>query len=141
VTGGVIGKVGGSRFERHETYESKAHRWRYRDLFFQGPQGDRLSGRLAEPEGKRGWAIFVHGFTCAKASLAATRVTRALARHGVLRFDFAGLGAAREALEIRAARQLGRSSSGRTASLLIGHSLGGAAVLMAAPTCRTFAQW
>jgi putative redox protein len=118
---------------------------------FEGPKGYRLSGRMAEPEGTlRGWAIFAHCFTCGKDSLAATRVTRALAEHGVgvLRFDFAGLGnsggefgdssfAADVDDLIAASRAM--TDEGKAPSLMIGHSLGGAAALMATaaiPTVR-----
>ena len=62
---------------------------------FLGKSGHRLSGRIERPQSTpRGWAIFAHCFTCGKDSLAAVRVSRALALHGigVLRFDFAGLG-------------------------------------------------
>lgn len=111
---------------------------------FEGPKGYRLSGRLSEPEtAPRGWAIFAHCFTCGKDSLAATRVTKALAEHGVgvLRFDFAGLGTsggsfgdssfAADVNDLIAAGKA-MTESGREPSLLIGHSLGGAASLMAA---------
>jgi putative redox protein len=111
---------------------------------FEGPNGYRLSGRLIAPEtATRGWAIFSHCFTCGKDSLAATRVTRALAEHGigVLRFDFAGLGtsggsfgdsnfAADVSDLVAAARAM--AAAGKPPTLLIGHSLGGAATLMAA---------
>jgi putative redox protein len=110
---------------------------------FEGPQGYRLSGRLTEPEGRlRGWAIFAHCFTCGKDSLAATHVTHALAEHGigVLRFDFAGLGSsggtfgdssfAADVNDLIAAGHA-MAEAGKAASLLIGHSLGGAASLMA----------
>lgn len=111
---------------------------------FEGPKGYRLSGRLAEPEAAlRGWAIFAHCFTCGKDSLAAVRVTRTLAEYGigVLRFDFAGLGTSGGSFAdsnfaadvndlIAAARTM--STAGKAPSLLIGHSLGGAAALMAA---------
>lgn len=111
---------------------------------FDGPKGYRLSGRLTEPETRlRGWAIFAHCFTCGKDSLAATRVTKALAEHGVgvLRFDFAGLGSsggtfgdsnfAADVNDLVAAGQA-MVAAGKAPSLLIGHSLGGAATLMAA---------
>src|SRR5690606_36185162 len=111
---------------------------------FDGPKGYRLSGRLSEPEiASRGCAIFAHCFTCGKHSLAATRVTKALAERGVgvLRFDFAGLGASGGVFGdsnfaadvsdlIAAARAM--QVAGKPPSLLIGHSLGGAASLMAA---------
>ena len=106
--------------------------------------GHMLSGALELPTGLvRGAALFAHCFTCTKQSRAAVATTRALAREGIatLRFDFTGLGgsegefgragfaadvgdlvAAAEALLDRFAQPL----------LLVGHSLGGAAVLAAA---------
>jgi putative redox protein len=111
---------------------------------FEGAQGQRLSGRLDLPEQTpRAFALFAHCFTCTKSSVAAVRVARALSAKGfgVLRFDFAGLGesggdfadstfsgsvgdlvAAAHAMAVR----------GAAPGLLIGHSLGGAAVLAAA---------
>ncbi|MFA4938872.1 bifunctional alpha/beta hydrolase/OsmC family protein [Brevundimonas sp.] len=106
--------------------------------------GVPLSGRLERPEGTpRGWAIFAHCFTCGKDSHAAVRISRALSRAGigVLRFDFAGTGLSggmEEALnfaadveDIRAAAKA-MAEAGMSPSLLIGHSLGGAAALIAA---------
>lgn len=111
---------------------------------FDGPRGYRLSGKLDVPDGEAaGWAILAHCFTCGKDSLAATRVSRALAARGigVLRFDFAGLGASGGSFRdttfaadvddlIAAGRALAKQN--RAPSILIGHSLGGAAALMAA---------
>lgn len=111
---------------------------------FDGPHGYRLSGKLDVPDGEAvGWAILAHCFTCGKDSLAATRVSRALAARGigVLRFDFAGLGASGGSFSnttfaadvddlIAASKAL--AAQGKAPSILIGHSLGGAAVLMAA---------
>ena len=111
---------------------------------FDGGGGYPLSGRLDAPETTpRGWAIFAHCFTCGKDSLAASRVARALARAGigVLRFDFAGVGdsaglvgdggfAADVDDLVAAARAL--TGAGMLPSLLVGHSLGGAAALAAA---------
>jgi putative redox protein len=111
---------------------------------FDGPQGYRLAGKLELPDGPpQGWAILAHCFTCGKDSLAATRLARALAaRHiGVLRFDFAGLGnsggsfadttfAADVADLVAAGRAM--EGDGKPPSSLVGHSLGGAAVLKAA---------
>jgi alpha-beta hydrolase superfamily lysophospholipase len=110
---------------------------------FEGFKGYRLSGRIEEPEAPRSWAIFAHCFTCGKDSLAATRTTRALATLGVgvLRFDFAGLGASQGAFgdstfaaDVADLVAAGRAmaEAGKEPSLLIGHSLGGAASLMAA---------
>lgn len=121
---------------------------------FDGGGGDRLSGRLEGPETTpRGWAIFAHCFTCGKDSLAASRVSRALSRGGigVLRFDFAGVGKSTGRLGdgsfaadvedlVAAARAM--TGAGMPPSLLVGHSLGGAAVLSAAtrlPAIRAIA--
>ena len=111
---------------------------------FDGPHGYRLAGRLELPDGEpRGWAILAHCFTCGKDSLAASRVARALAARsiGVLRFDFAGLGNsggsfadttfAADVDDLVAAGNA-MTSDGKPPSILVGHSLGGAAVLMAA---------
>jgi uncharacterized OsmC-like protein/alpha-beta hydrolase superfamily lysophospholipase len=121
---------------------------------FNSPAGYPLSGQLEAPEcTPRGWAVFAHCFTCGKNSLAAARVSRALAKIGigVLRFDFAGLGTsggrfgdagfAADTLDLIAAGEALRTA-GFTPTLLIGHSLGGAAVLAAAadmPTVRAVA--
>lgn len=111
---------------------------------FQGSNGYSLSGRIEHPDiAPRGWAIMAHCFTCGKDSLAATRIARALASSGigVLRFDFAGVGAsggnfsdttfAADVADLVAAGKA-MAAAGKTPGLLIGHSLGGAAVLMAA---------
>lgn len=111
---------------------------------FDGVEGYRLSGRLETPETTpRGWAIFAHCFTCGKDSLAAVHISRALSRTGigVLRFDFAGVGigdASQEAVnfasdvaDLRSAVNA-MTAAGMTPSLLIGHSLGGTAALVAA---------
>jgi len=115
------------------------------ELFeFEGEQGSRLIGKLDLPDGPpRSYALFAHCFTCTKESLAAVRIGRALAGQGigVLRFDFTGLGqsggdfadstfsgSVKDVLV--AARAMRNASIEPT--LLIGHSLGGAAVLAAA---------
>jgi putative redox protein len=110
---------------------------------FDNGRGERLSGRLERPDGEaRAFALFAHCFNCSTSSLAATRISRALAAKGIatLRFDFTGLGEG----EGRSGRGLGSdvedlvAAAGRMAGcgcapgLLIGHSLGGAAVLAAA---------
>ncbi|MGV8929401.1 MAG: alpha/beta fold hydrolase, partial [Brevundimonas sp.] len=88
------------------------------------------------------WAVFAHCFTCDKTSLAATRLSRALADLGigVLRFDFTGLGESegafgkglsRDIQDVVSAAQA-MSGQGMTPQLLVGHSFGGAAVLAAA---------
>lgn len=106
--------------------------------------GSQLSGHLEPPEGTpRGWAIFAHCFTCGKDSRAAVHISRALSRAGigVLRFDFAGIGLgggagepvnfASDVDDLRAAARA-MAAAGKPPSLLIGHSLGGAAALVAA---------
>lgn len=109
-----------------------------------GAGGRTLAGRLEVPNGAvRAWAVFAHCFTCGKDGLAAVRVSRALARRGVgvLRFDFAGIGGADGDFDagdfsndvadlVCAARWL--EAQGRPVELLVGHSLGGAAALLAA---------
>jgi uncharacterized protein len=108
---------------------------------FPGADGQLLSGRLDVPAGTpRAYALFAHCFTCGKDIFAATRIARALNEHGiaVLRFDFTGLGASEGEFEntnfssnladLEAAAQYLRET-GRAPELLIGHSLGGAAVL------------
>jgi putative redox protein len=111
---------------------------------FTSATGHALSGRLERPFGvPHAWALFAHCFTCGKESAAATRVSRALASAGfsVLRFDFAGIGHSGGAFaestfssnvdDLVAAADFLRSAYGAP-SILIGHSLGGAAVLAAA---------
>lgn len=111
---------------------------------FKSPQGYSLSGKIEQPETtSRGWAILAHCFTCGKESLAAARLARALALTGigVLRFDFAGLGKSGGAFknttfaadvgDLVAASEA-MTVAGMAPSLLVGHSLGGAAVLSAA---------
>lgn len=104
-------------------------------------RGHTLSGSLELPEGNvRGAALYAHCFTCTKQSRAAVAVSRGLAGHGFacLRFDFTGLGEsggefgeagfASDVADVAAAAQaLGERFPGRM--LLVGHSLGGAAVL------------
>jgi putative redox protein len=109
---------------------------------FPGSQGVQLSGRLDRPDGTpRAFALFAHCFTCDKTTKAAVRISRALAELGVavLRFDFTGLGESEGELTgfsanvqdlVAAAAQM--AAKGLKPTLLIGHSLGGAAVLAAA---------
>jgi len=111
---------------------------------FTGVQGDRLAGLLDSPPTEpRAYALFVHCFTCGKDIHAARRIAEALMALGigVLRFDFTGLGSSEGEFAnttfssnvddlVAAADQL--RSSKRAPAILIGHSLGGAAVLAAA---------
>ncbi len=111
---------------------------------FPGSGGDRLAARLDRPSGAvRAFALFAHCFTCSKDLAAASRIARALARRGiaVLRFDFTGLGHSEGEFantnfssnvgDLVAAADYLRAAH-RAPALLLGHSLGGAAVLMAA---------
>ncbi len=114
---------------------------------FPNRDGHLLAGRLELPESgapPHGFAVFAHCFTCSKDTAAASRVSRALAARGfgVLRFDFTGLGgsdgdfantsfSSNVADLVAAAEWLTREHG--APQLLIGHSLGGAAVLRAAP--------
>ncbi len=104
----------------------------------------RLAGILDMPEGAPvAFAIFAHCFTCGKDFLPGTRVSRGLAQKGIatLRIDFAGLGKSSGKFQessfltnvddlLMAADWLNTHHS--APSLLVGHSLGGAAVLAAA---------
>ncbi|MCP1728198.1 alpha/beta superfamily hydrolase [Natronospira proteinivora] len=111
---------------------------------FKGGEGQQLSGVLEEPEGlARGWAIFAHCFTCTRDSKGAVAVSRALASRGigVLRFDFTGLGesegdfgAAGIGGDIRDLKAAAGALEDVdiAVDLMVGHSLGGAAVLHAA---------
>jgi putative redox protein len=111
---------------------------------FDGSQGERLSARLDLPDGEpRAWALFAHCFTCSKDFVASRRVGQALAERGVgvLRFDFTGLGSSAGDFAntdfssnvddlVAAADWLRRERA--APQILVGHSLGGAAVLAAA---------
>lgn len=114
-----------------------------RPFDFYNAAGDRLSGRLELPVGStRAWALFAHCFTCGKDNKAAVRISRRLAGAGigVLRFDFTGLGASEGEFGaggfshnvkdlIDAAGAM--ADAGMPPMLLVGHSLGGAAVIAA----------
>lgn len=113
-------------------------------LTFPGSQGHDLAARLDRPKGApRAWALFAHCFTCGKDVFAARRISQSLAAEGiaVLRFDFTGLGhsegefanthfSSNVADLVAAADHLRAHFS--APQLLIGHSLGGAAVIAAA---------
>ena len=109
---------------------------------FQNRDGHTLTGTLEQPDGieLRGVALFAHCFSCHKNVLAASRVSRGLRAKGfaVLRFDFTGLGHSEGDFantnfstnidDLRSAIDALRQQ-GMPAEILIGHSLGGAAVL------------
>ena len=111
---------------------------------FAGHDGGELDARLDLPDGPHlGTALFAHCFTCGKDIPAAHRIASRLAAMGiaVLRFDFTGLGHSEGEFAnttftsnvddlLAACRHL--EAQDMPPSLLIGHSLGGAAVLKAA---------
>lgn len=111
---------------------------------FTGSQGETLAARLERPAGPaRAFALFAHCFSCSKDIHAAQRISRRLTRHGiaVLRFDFTGLGQSEGDFAntnfssniddlVKAAQWLADEYA--APGLLIGHSLGGAAVIAAA---------
>jgi len=112
---------------------------------FPNADGDALAGILDLPPGEpRAYALFAHCFTCSKNLKAATNISRALTDAGiaVLRFDFTGLGqsggdfadtsfSSNVADLLAAAEWL--QAEHRSPQILLGHSLGGTAVLQAAP--------
>jgi uncharacterized OsmC-like protein/fermentation-respiration switch protein FrsA (DUF1100 family) len=111
---------------------------------FTGEGGHQLAAALELPDGEpAAYALFAHCFTCGKDTLAAKRIAVALAAKGiaVLRFDFTGLGSSEGDFAnstfssnvadlVRAADHL--RGVRKAPSILIGHSLGGAAILAAA---------
>src|SRR5580693_5693720 len=111
---------------------------------FTGEGGHLLAAALDLPEQEPlAYALFAHCFTCGKDVLAAKRIATALAAKGiaVLRFDFTGIGSSEGDFAnstfssnvadlVRAAAHL--RETGKAPTLLIGHSLGGAAILAAA---------
>ncbi len=115
-----------------------------RKVLFPGSGGEPLAGRLELPAGPvTATGLFAHCFTCGKDSVAASRISRELAARGValLRFDFTGLGQSggdfanttftSNVDDLVCAADHLRETIGAP-GILIGHSLGGAAVLAAA---------
>ena len=116
-----------------------------RKITFQGHDGHPLAARLDLPDGPvLGHALFAHCFTCGKDIAAARRIAQTLAMKdfAVLRFDFTGLGHSggefanttfsSNVEDLRRAAAW-MADQGMAPQLLIGHSLGGAAILRAAP--------
>ena len=113
-------------------------------VMFENQRGHSLSGILDLPAtAPAGYALFAHCFTCSKNLKAANNIARALTDAGiaVLRFDFTGLGQSEGDFSdtnfssnvddlLAAVRYLDREHAAPT--ILIGHSLGGTAVLQAA---------
>ncbi|WP_137171635.1 S9 family peptidase [Massilia sp. HP4] len=113
-------------------------------VHFKGADGQMLAARLDAPEGLvKAYALFAHCFSCGKDVFAAARIAQGLTRHGiaVLRFDFTGIGASEGEFantnfssnlsDLVAASDFLRTEYAAP-QLLVGHSLGGAAVLAAA---------
>ncbi|MCZ4271135.1 bifunctional alpha/beta hydrolase/OsmC family protein [Maritalea porphyrae] len=112
---------------------------------FDSAMGEQLAAAISWPRGKtRAFAIFAHCFSCSKDFVASRRVANALTEHGfaVLRIDFTGLGKSGGDFSdtnfstnvqdlVAAANWL--TDNYDAPALLVGHSLGGAAVLAAAP--------
>ncbi|MEM6741811.1 MAG: alpha/beta fold hydrolase, partial [Pseudomonadota bacterium] len=110
-------------------------------ITFAGALGANLAARLDRPDGPhRATALFAHCFSCSKDIAAARRISARLAAMGfaVLRFDFTGLGHSEGEFanttftsnvgDLKAAAAW-LAGQGMAPSLMIGHSLGGAAVL------------
>ena len=119
-------------------------------ITFPAHDGQTLVGRLELPTGRppRAFALFAHCFTCTKKIKATVTISGSLVRQGigVLRFDFTGLGESDGDFAdttfpsnvedlVAAGRHL--SQEDKAPSVLIGHSLGGAAVLQAASEMPT----
>ena len=116
---------------------------------FTGSEGQHLAATLDLPEQEPiAYALFAHCFTCGKDVLAAKRIAVELAAKGiaVLRFDFTGLGSSEGDFAnstfssnvadlVLAAAHLRQTR--KAPAILIGHSLGGAAILAAAGQFRT----
>jgi uncharacterized OsmC-like protein/alpha/beta superfamily hydrolase len=115
-----------------------------RKVEFPGTTGAMLAARLDLPAEPRAFALFAHCFTCGKDIFAASRIAEGLAARdiAVLRFDFTGIGSSEGEFantnfssnvgDLVAAADYLRQNHGPPA-MLIGHSLGGAAALAAAP--------
>lgn len=114
-------------------------------LSFTGSTGESLAASVDLPDGHiRAWALFAHCFTCNRQVRGASRTCKALAKQGIaaFRFDFTGLGESggdfgettflTNVNDLIAAYEFMDSHPELQApSLLVGHSLGGAAVLRA----------
>ena len=111
---------------------------------FIGSTGEKIAGKLDKPIGPiRTFALYAHCFTCTKEFIGSRSICEALASHGiaVLRFDFTGLGSSggefgetnflSNVQDLIAASKFMEEEL-EAPSMLIGHSLGGAAVLSAA---------
>ncbi len=117
---------------------------RSQKITFPGSQGFELAARLDRPVGNsHAYALFAHCFTCSSQVLAAKYIAMELARQNIaiLRFDFTGLGSSEGEFantnfssniqDLVAAADYLRENFAAP-SILIGHSLGGTAILAAA---------
>ena len=124
--------------------QNEVHAVRTETIEFANAKGEKLAALIDLPLGRpTAFALFAHCFTCGKDNLAAKRISERLANCGIgiLRFDFTGLGMSEGEFanthfssnvdDLVAAADHMRKSNGAPA-ILIGHSLGGAAVLAAA---------
>jgi putative redox protein len=119
-------------------------------ITFPNADGHQLAARLEMPadNNPHAFAIFAHCFTCSKNLNAVTHISRALTQTGmaVLRFDFTGLGESEgdfsdtnfstNIQDLEAAASF-LENNYSAPNLLIGHSLGGAAVLIASTRIET----
>ena len=128
-----------------------AARHRSENVLIPHPAGHQLTGVLDLPTGPpKAYALFAHCFTCGKNLRGATRLSRLLAAEGIatLRFDFTGIGESEgdfagtsflsNVEDLKVVADWMRQHH-RAPTLLIGHSLGGAAALSAAgdvPECK-----
>ena len=118
---------------------------RFKNFEFTNKDGHELSARIDLPENRQpaAYALFAHCFTCSKNIKAASHISRALTQEkiAVFRFDFTGLGESEGDFSdtsfssnvddlVAAAEFMASDHEGP--KILIGHSLGGAAVLQAA---------
>jgi len=116
-----------------------------KNIYFSNHRGERLAATLDLPEDESpiSYALFAHCFTCTKSIKAAVNIAAALNREkiAVLRFDFTGLGQSEGTFAdtnfstnvadlILASEYLEREF--QPPQIIIGHSLGGAAVIQAA---------
>jgi putative redox protein len=115
-----------------------------RKVSFEGSSGEKLSARIDEPDDEisRGAVLFAHCFTCSKNLKAVGRISQALTAQSmsVFRFDFTGLGESKGDFAdtnfssnvedlIKASEYMEKEF--KAPNILMGHSLGGAAVLQA----------
>ena len=127
---------------------------RFVNIKFENRRGQRLAARLELPidQHPEHFAIFAHCFTCSKNLSAVKNISHALSRKGfgVLRFDFTGLGNSEGDFAetnfssnvddlLDAAEYLRQHH--RAPSILVGHSLGGAAVYFAANELESRKYW